>query len=33
MRLPVPQVKLKSDAHWQKLAGDDLDPIACNTVP
>jgi hypothetical protein len=28
MRLPVQQVKLKSDAHWH----DDLDPIACNTL-
>jgi hypothetical protein len=33
MRLPLQQVKLKSDAHWQKLAVDDLDPIVCNTVP
>jgi hypothetical protein len=33
MRLPVQQVKLKSDAHWQKLAVDDLDPIVCNTLP
>jgi hypothetical protein len=33
MRLPLQQVKLKSDAHWQKLAFDDLDPIVCNTLP
>jgi hypothetical protein len=33
MRLLLQQVKLKSDARWQKLAVDDLDPIVCNTVP